>query len=77
MIFKIESSEDMRKLYKETIEKCIKKNGISETCADSLNTGKIEKDCLESCTNTDCMEKIGKCISEVKQMKGEFRTGIF
>jgi len=64
-----ESSEDLKQQYKNIIEDCIRKNDISERCVESINTGKIEKDCLESCTNSDCVEKLEKCLLEIKELK--------
>ena len=79
MIFKIETSEDMKQRLKEIIENCIRKNEISEKCVVSINTGKIEKQCKESCATPDCLMKIGKCLLEIKEWneKNNLKIGEF
>ena len=82
-----EPSEDLKRLYQETIKHCLRKNNISDVCVEFLKTGKMQIGCMESCTTLECVENLEQCVSQRDEMKamqskvqklinGEFRIRI-
>ena len=59
----------MKRLYQESINHCLRKNDISSVCVDFLKTGKMQKGCVESCANPDCVENLEQCVLQIKEMK--------